>query len=172
MLDIVLDNRLIILIILVLLFIIFMVLIFRTKKVKPINMEEILDKKDDKSKIEEVLEALENNTNDRPMTTFEQEQEENAIISYQELVKAVQEKKANSEFKSEPLTEIIKPIENDLEISVNDKSVEDFTEEILDTIEPVKPKFKNSEFISPIFGKDTATSDDFLKELKDLRKNL
>ena len=34
-----------------------------------------------------------------------------------------------------------------------------------------QPKFKNSEFISPIFGKDS-NNDEFLKELKDFRSNL
>jgi hypothetical protein len=58
---------------------------------------------------------------------------------------------------------LIKPKEE-----VIDAQVE---ENIVDTKEPEKPKFKNSEFISPIFGK-AKDNDEFLKELKDFRSNL
>ena len=72
--------------------IIVLLIIFRPKKVKPIDVT-IDDVKEEKNDIEKVIEALEANKNDRPMTTFEEEQEANAIISYQELVKAVNEKR-------------------------------------------------------------------------------
>lgn len=116
--------------------IIVLLIIFRPKKVKPIDVT-IDDVKEEKNDIEKVIEALEANKNDRPMTTFEEEQEANAIISYQELVKAVNEKKAHMDPK--PVTAIENSeVTNPVSVAVEEQ-----------------PKFKNSEFISPIFGKDS-----------------
>ncbi len=132
--------------------IIVLLIIFRPKKVKPIDVT-IDDVKEEKNDIEKVIEALEANKNERPMTTFEEEQEANAIISYQELVKAVNEKKAHMDPK--PVTAIENSeVTNPVSVAVEEQ-----------------PKFKNSEFISPIFGKDS-NNDEFLKELKDFRSNL
>ena len=180
MLDLIVEYKFYILIVLVILLISIMLIIIKNKKVKPIDMNKVLDEEDELNKIEEAF------NNNHPLTSFEEEQEANAIISYQELVKAVEEKKATSEFKKD---EKIKKEEiestNDIENIINmlDKSssekIEDIEpEEVLESIkeepkEVIKPKFKNSEFISPIFGtQNNSKSDDFLKELKDLRKNL
>lgn len=170
------DIKLIlILIVLVIALIVFLIL-SRPKKVKPIS-KTIDDIKDEKTEIEKVIEALESGTNDRPMTTFEEEQEANAIISYQELVEAVKAKRAlmendkkNVSKNSEnPITIETNIHENPVE-SNNDKlELSKTTIEV--TEEETKPKFKNSEFISPIFGK-TKDNDEFLKELKDFRSNL
>lgn len=109
--------------------IIVLLIIFRPKKVKPIDVT-IDDVKEEKNDIEKVIEALEANKNDRPMTTFEEEQEANAIISYQELVKAVNEKKAHMDPK--PVTAIENSeVTNPVSVAVEEQ-----------------PKFKNSEFIS------------------------
>lgn len=140
------------LIILVLLLI--LILVLKPKKVKPIEIRvDDKPKETCKSEIEQVIEALEDNKEKRPMTTFEEEQEANAIISYQELVQAVKEKRAYLQ-----ATEAPKKIESEVstEIVEENKTI---------------PKFKNSEFISPIFGKDS-NNDNFLKELKDFRNNL
>lgn len=146
------SNKYIIgLIILVILLIVFLIT-SKPKKIKPI-LKTIDDVKEEKTEIEKVIESLETQKESRPMTTFEEEQEANAIISYQELVQAVKEKKALIEEHKVPAEEIKPNIEIALEK----------TEE--------KPKFKNSEFISPIFGK-ASNNDDFLKELKDFRSNL
>lgn len=97
---------------------------------------------------------------------FERQQEENAIISYQELIKQA---KAKGQIKEEM------PIEEDYP-----------------KYEAVKPsynkeekKFKNSEIISPIFGvqgnsattskkenKDYSSNEKFLNSLKEFRENL
>ena len=116
------------------------------------------------------------------MTTFEEEQEANAIISYQELVKAVEEKKLQLEPKIKENQENLSPImESNIDSIVQvDNQIEaenNSTETILAIEEPEmhteksQPKFKNSEFISPIFGKDN-NNDKFLKDLKDFRNNL
>ncbi len=150
------------------LLIIILLIILKPKKIKPIETT-IDDVKEEKTDIEKVIEALEENKQERVMTTFEEEQEANAIISYQELVKAVQEKKLQGVEpikKAEPqvpqelinIEEIEQPeIKDNLEIKIDE--------------EPQKEtKFKNSEFISPVFGKDN--NDKFLKDLKDFRNNL
>ena len=59
----------------------------------------------------------------------------------------------------------------------DEANVEETVEPVLEIEEPLvqpeksHPKFKNSEFISPIFGKDN-NNDKFLKDLKDFRNNL
>ena len=62
------------------------------------------------------------------------------------------------------------------DVKVDTAEVKTFTQEEVNEI--MKPKeeskkFKSSEFISPIFGKDSnRTNDEFLKDLKDFRSNL
>lgn len=153
--DLFLNKYIIGLIILVIILIIILI-VTRPKKVKPIS-KTIDDVEIEKTEIEKVIEALETTKESRPMTTFEEEQEANAIISYQELVQAVKEKRALMEINTKEETQNVKPV---IETIVNDES---------EAVE--KPKFKNSEFISPIFGK-TKDNDEFLKELKDFRSNL
>lgn len=140
-----------------LLLIIILIIVLKPKKIKPIEARvDDEPKNNEKTEIEQVIEALEDNSEKRPMTTFEEEQEANAIISYQELVQAVNEKKARLEKDA--------PKKLDPEVPA----------ELLENVEEKPeepPKFKNSEFISPIFGKDS-NNDNFLKELKDFRNNL
>jgi len=74
---------------------------------------------------------------------FERMQEENAIISYQELIRQASEKEPiNSIVEKEPIVKTIEeeyPVQSQLEMELED-----------DIDEP--KKFKNSEIISPIFG--------------------
>lgn len=151
---------------LVLIIIVVLLIVLKPKKVKPIEVTVDDEKKtEEKTEIEKVIEALESSNNERTMTSFEEEQEANAIISYQELVKAVNEKKlqANKELQVEKEEKIEDKIETP-SLVLENLDIEE--EEIKET-----PKFKNSEFISPVFGKDS-NNNDFLKELKDFRKNL
>lgn len=115
-----------------------------------------------KSEIEEMLEKMQEDLDKKPedvVTTFENEQEEKAIISYQELVDSIKEKSPKVEIVDdeleyhqnklqEELSQTIEAIENkeprlqEIEVSsTNDK-----------TTEAVK-KFKNTDFISPVYGK-------------------
>ena len=112
----------------------------KPRKVKPINIT-IDDVKDEKSDIEKVLESLESKEDSRPMTTFEEEQEANAIISYQELVEAVKQKKEAM---------AVSKVNDNVNIEVNQVKEE-------------PKKFKSSEFISPIFGKDSNGQDIHIK---------
>lgn len=84
-----------------------------------------------KSNIEEVLAKMQSDLNTKPedvVATFEQEQEEKSIISYQELVHSLDPKPDNSSFSIEP------PM-----VSKTEQS-------------PSK-KFRNTDFISPVYGK-------------------
>jgi len=144
---------------------IIVLIVTKPKKVEPIEIT-IDDVKDEKTDIERVIESLEENKNARPMTTFEEEQEANAIISYQELVDAVKHKKELMGIKEEIVTK---------EAVANNISKEMPIVEAIEQVEVKEEpkKFKNSEFISPIFGKDSnRTNDDFLRELKNFRNNL
>ncbi|MDD3452818.1 MAG: hypothetical protein PHN42_00880 [Bacilli bacterium] len=109
------------------------------------------------SEIELVLEKMQKNLNTKPeevVANFEKEQEEKAIISYQELVKTLKNgKKDNTTIKVET------PV---LDEEEEEKPV---LEKMLDEIKnPIKLKeikkqefkntnFKNTDFISPIYGK-------------------
>lgn len=164
--DIVFEYRLFYLIALLLIILDIILLVFlRPKKVKPINFTiDDVDKDTEKSEIEKVIEALELGQADRPMTTFEEEQEANAIISYQELVRAVNEKKSKTNGVLEVTTQKESEIPQEL---LETETVEALIDD------NVEYKFKNSEFISPIFGKDSnKTNDEFLIELKNFRSNL
>ena len=141
-----------------LLLIVIFIIVLKPKKIKPIEARiDDEPKNNEKTEIEQVIEALEDNNERRPMTTFEEEQEANAIISYQELVQAVNEKRAKME-----KVEIPRKLEEEVPIELLENTDEKPVEQ---------PKFKNSEFISPVFGKDS-NNDNFLKELKDFRNNL
>ena len=151
-----------------------------------------------KLELEKVVEDMQKNLDNEKVTTsdittYEEEQESKAIISYQELVEAVRnnnEAKAHHEVGMEvadansiETPDIVKPTEPE-EITIN---------EAIDAItkEEVKPyseeKFQTSEVISPIFGatskvedepiyneldSDMEEVDEFLDSLKDFRKKL
>ena len=179
---------------LIVIIILILLIVLKPKKVKPIEVT-IDDDKEEKSDIEKVIEALEENKEGRKMTSFEEEQEANAIISYQELVQAVKEKKLQLDSKNsdglenvnntkdQSLNQILERLDSKESITP-EPIISQITKEEGLTSEPVleieepniqpeksQPKFKNSEFISPIFGKDN-NNDKFLKDLKDFRNNL
>lgn len=125
-----------------------------------------------------------------PIMSFEEEQEEKAIISYHELLKAKQTNTEEFVDELENKIEIIdfpkEPIKEEINIPVKRQSVTE------------TPKFTNTEFISPIYGRMNVDSvpvtttrtevreelkkeaqgainsknDRFLEELKEFRKNL
>lgn len=125
----------------------------KLKKAEPVKIEEVKPKKIEEPKKEEVevievvsesssvdkiAQLLEDNV--KPMdpinlTRFEEEQEKNAIISYDELVKRAGSKKII--YKTEKAT-------------INEPKVEEKIE--VKNEEPVKGKFRASAVISPIYG--------------------
>lgn len=133
------------------------------------KVEEELNKKEESvisNKLEEILQKMQEDINVKPedvVRKFEEEQEEKAIISYQELVDNVKAGKIeviddeesdvnyvetlNLEVNNEPVMEIRE------EPQVTPEMVKEAVETI--TISSVKEepkKFKKSEIISPIFG--------------------
>ena len=144
-----LSNKYMILAIIVLIVLIILVLVLtKPKKVKPIT-KTIDDVNDEKTEIEKVIEALEGSKESRPMTTFEEEQEANAIISYQELVSSLKgEKVAPSKVEVAPVEEVEIVVQEKVEPQAEQLSMD----AIISEKESIK-KFKNTEFISPVYGK-------------------
>ncbi len=133
------------------------------------KVEEELNKVEETpmtSKLEEILQKMQEDMEVKPedvVKKFEEEQEEKAIISYQELVdnvkagkiEVIDDEESNVNFvenlhvdvTSEPIMEIAD------EDAVTPQMVKDMVENI--TVSSVKEepkKFKKSEIISPIFG--------------------
>lgn len=98
---------------------------------------EIISDDNSIDKISELLEDNINNLNPIDLTKFEEEQEKNAIISYDELVKKAGAKKIV--YKTEKATINEERIEPKLEIKTEPK-------------EEAKSHFKASQVISPIYG--------------------
>ena len=164
----------------------------------PEYKEEDLEKTQAQIRIEEINNALkeagvddetkENNYD--KYDTFEQEQEKNAIISYEELMnsydKLYEENEKNQYVDDDTIPINIKELyelgeqekllDNRIEIKVEDK-----TEQLENVASP--STFKNSPYISPVYGiekpitepkadADIVTANQFLNSLKELKSNL
>lgn len=151
-------------------------IVFKNKEVdKEIEKEIFKNSKEEENENEnvkamnEIYSAMEK-ANKKPskVETFEQEQEENAIISFQELLKFKEEQeklmantkdnpieKKKEETKKFSNTEVISPIFGRVEVDEENENHE--LEKTLN-IDPIKKEIKESE--------------DFLNALKDFRKNL
>lgn len=158
----------------------------------PILREQIEFPKEEKN-IGSVILAMQRDLDKKkedPVMSFEEEQEEKAIISYHELLKAKQSNTEEFVDELENKIEIIdfpkEPVEEEINIPIKRQSVTETS------------KFTNTEFISPIYGRMNADSvpvartrtevreeppkenqgttnsknDRFLEELKEFRKNL
>jgi len=133
------------------------------------KIEEELNKKEESvvsNKLEEILQKMQEDIDTKPedvVRKFEEEQEEKAIISYQELVDNVKTGKIeviddeetnvnfvenlNLEINSEPINEIVE------ESTVTPEMVKEAIENIVvSSIKEEPKKFKKSEIISPIYG--------------------
>ena len=109
-----------------------------------IKIEDNNQKMDDEPKadIEMMLELMQRDLNDKDIDVvknFEDEQEAKSIISYQELLRANNKSQINAE------PEAVKPVESD-------EQLKNEVDEIKSSEEPIK-RFKNTEFISPIYGR-------------------
>ncbi len=160
--------ELLVIAILILLFLV--IFVFKRKKDDYIHFEKI-EKEEAENEIEALLERmqqdLENDGKDA-LETFEQEQEEKAIISYKELlakkdglkqpVKEVKEdviEEKSHEF-DEPKVNVmtIKNSDENLKesLSVKQEIKDNLKEKVMEDTK----KFKNTDFISPIFGKQNS----------------
>ena len=216
------DSVLIIIGIIIVLIIAIIAIIIKasTRKVKPIDEDERYDsgeeytfdeKQDDEERTEEQIKAKEelqkvfnqmntdlekqkNEVND--IDDFEREQEENAIISYQELLAHAEKLKKEAD-EYEKLAE--EKANTKMGDAINKKEIRDKV-----TIEEKKKAFRSSEIVSPIYGiqsnknmvrqkkssnnkksgiiskaygqerfeKEETQNLDFLNSLKEFRKNL
>ena len=100
--------------------------------------KEEIEQVDDKTKeLEDVLEKMQKDLEAKPVdvvASFEKEQEEKAIISYSELVKTLKKGKPEEEKTIDILVDEIKEAANTNETTYD-------------------KKFKNTDFISPVYGK-------------------
>ena len=169
MLDLIIEYRYIIA---VLVLIIGLFLVMFVNKKNPRETKS-LTKEEKNKELDIVLKAIEEKPAKKELS-FEEEQEENAIISYQELLAAANgQKKEKVEDNNPELADLIN------QISMESKEIEALEEpeiigDVVNTKEDEQKKFKNSEFISPVFGKDKPkeSNDEFLQSLKDFRSNL
>lgn len=163
----------------------------KKNKVKPIeekdrfepevSFKKVEELTDEQKKAREELERVFNQMNDdlqkekeNVVDSFEREQEENAIISYQELIKQVQ-KRENTAEKEEVKVDDFLPEKEEVK---NDNYLEATFEKEpsinLSHTEERKPyagektKFNASEIISPIFGRqEPLSNDNYKSETKD-----
>ena len=139
---------------------------------EPIQKEEIKEQKfeEKKSEIEEMLEKMQEDLDKKPedvVTNFENEQEEKAIISYQELLDSIKEKSPKVEVvdmkleikNNHPIDELEYRQEKEMSKKLNEtiQAIENnetnkIVEEEKTETNAVK-KFKNTDFISPVYGK-------------------
>lgn len=119
--------------------------------------EKEVEKEKEPMQLDKVLEQMQQDLDTTPeevVSNFEQEQEEKSIISYQELLQSLNKEEP---IKEEVKKQIVKDMEEIDVIDIDDnvevtkvESVKAFD----DDVKIEKKKFQNSEFISPIFGKD------------------
>lgn len=166
--------------------------------VKPVVTEE--EKEQAKLELEKVVDEMQKNLDNEKVTTsdittYEEEQESKAIISYQELVEAVRnnnEAKVHNEVGMEVADtnaiekpeEVVPSVEKTDEVTIDSIINQVYKE---DTKPYSEENFQTSEVISPIYGmanevddkpiyndldSDMEEVDEFLDSLKDFRKNL
>lgn len=139
--------------VLVILFVIFLLVRNKKKRIEKMRVEEAHKKDIESVDLEAVLDKMQedvNKTKVDEVKSFEEEQEEKAIISYQELLKAVKKDVDN-------VTKVELPKEEPVQI-IPDETIEKTDSapevEVMEEKEIKKPsKFQNSEFISPIYGR-------------------
>lgn len=112
------------------------------EKIEEIKVTQV-NETEEVNSFEDIIEAMQKDIDEEkenPVELFEQEQEEKAIISYQELLNA-----KNKVEKKEVEKLVIPSIEEVLEIEEKPKATP--------VLATPQPKFTNSEFVSPVFGK-------------------
>lgn len=149
--------------VLVIFFVIFLLVKNKRKRIERVKIEDAPKKDIELVDLEAVLDKMQedvNKTKVDEVKSFEEEQEEKAIISYQELLKAVKkdvDDVTKVEIPSEEKPVVVEDEEAKVQImpeEVVEKSVSTPVVETMEEKETRKPsKFQNSEFISPIYGR-------------------
>ena len=137
-----------------------------------IKITQINEEEKPKANLEEVLEKMQADLDKKEdvVAIFEQEQEEKAIISYQELL---QSKNKNVEGSNKELLSEIEKISNP--DNNMDEEIEEPIEAIPTVLEEPK-KFKTTDFISPVYGKQNSNIEypkiPNFNELKEAKNNI
>ena len=180
LLNLISDNLpvfIILILILIINFCCILYLVFKERKEDKQEINEILndmnpkleieqDQKveENKKEVEEMLMKMQQDLEAKPedvVTNFENEQEEKSIISYQELLESVKQKQEvkATPVKIEDKIEIEEPVENEI-IEIEEEAIKELQQDKPIKIEEKKEdnlddtkKFKNTDFISPIFGR-------------------
>lgn len=137
-----------------------------------IKITQINEEEKPKANLEEVLEKMQADLDKKEdvVAIFEQEQEEKAIISYQELL---QSKNKNVEGSNKELLSVIEQISNP-DVSIYEEVEEPI--EVISTVSSEPKKFKTTDFISPVYGKQNSNIEypkiPNFNELKEARNNI
>ncbi len=132
-----------------------------------------------KSNIEEVLAKMQDDLNTKPedvVATFEQEQEDKSIISYQELVRTLNSKTEPQKMVSEFIAEEPPVSERERYASKKFRNT-DFISPVYGKLEdhleyPTVPSFEKKEQVRFDFTKDNHELEDTLEELKEKEKSI
>lgn len=126
------------------------------------EVEEVVKVVPRRTSIEDITRLIEDTLEQEPinLTKFEEDQEENAIISYDELVKRAGAKKIVYRCEEENDILDIKPKREEIKVEPIEKKIEE------------SKKFKASQVISPIFGvqKQKEEPDEVLESFIDLEE--
>lgn len=136
----------------------------KEESVKEVKQDSSLD-------IEAMLEQMQQDLNAKAedvVATFEQEQEENSIISYQELVSSLKGEKIKPAKVEEKVVEVKQEESHAEQLSMDT---------IMEETKPESKRFKNTEFISPVYGKmdehlEYPTVPQFHKNDREIEKEL
>ena len=124
----------------------------KEKKIEEKEVEKQQDEKleQNKKEVEDMLKKIQKDLDAKPedvVSNFENEQEEKSIISYQELVKSVNDK----------------PVPKVTPVKIEDDIIDIEEDDLENTLDlsrlgvQINHTFKNTDFISPIFGKQENT---------------
>lgn len=127
---------------------------------------ESIEESEKSGELENILKKMQEDVNVKPedvVKKFEQEQEENAIISYKELVdnvnsgkiEAIEDEESGEDFVEKLNLEDSEPILSTVEeeSAVTPEMIKEAIESISNSsVKDEQKKFKNSEIISPIYG--------------------
>lgn len=136
---------------------------------KEIEQEAVIEEKVS-NELQDIIMQMKHDMDVKPeevVAKFEEEQEKNAIISYQELVESVKNGKIQTIDDEDGDIDYVKAIDNDINVEpiVEASSNEPTKEELQAVINEInktetpkeeKSKFKNTDFISPVFGRMNA----------------
>lgn len=141
---------------------------------KEVEQEAIIEQKVT-NELQDIIAQMKQDMEVKPeevVAKFEEEQEKNAIISYQELVESVRNGKIQTIDDEDENIDYVKALDNDINIEpiVEAESNEPTKEELQSVIDEItkidkndnveikeeKTKFKSTDFISPVYGRMNA----------------